>query len=168
LLQAYHVLTTYLVPDARLALLGPARLEDYHTALQTFASELNLYRAKITGWLTPEQLAAYYSRADVFVTMSEHEGFCVPLLEAMSFDVPVVARAFGAIPDTLGDAGLLLPAEEDPFLAAEALAELLASDGLRAELIRRGRRRLAAFDVETANATFLDHLRDVTDGSRSG
>ncbi len=166
LVQAYHVLTTYLRPDAHLALLGPARLEAYHEALQTFASELNLYQAKMTGWLTPEQLAAYYTKADVFVTMSEHEGFCVPLLEAMSFDVPVVARAFGAIPDTMGDAGLLLPPDEDPVLAAEALAELLASERLRAELTRRGRQRLAAFDVEKANATFLDHVLDVTDGSR--
>ncbi len=114
LLQAYHVLTTYLRPDAHLALLGPARLEAYHKALQTFSSELNLNQAKMTGWLTPEQLAAYYAKADLFVTMSEHEGFCVPLLEAMAFDVPVVARAFGAIPDTMGDAGLLLPPGEDP------------------------------------------------------
>lgn len=166
LLQAYHVLSTYLRPDAHLALLGPARLATYHKALQTFSSELNLFRARITGWLTPEQLAAYYSRAAVFVTMSEHEGFCVPLLEAMSFDVPVVARAFGALPDTMGDAGLLLPAEEDPLLVAEVLAELMESDGLRAELTRRGRKRLAAFDVETANATFLGHIRDVTDRSR--
>jgi len=166
LLAAYHVLTTYLRPDAHLALLGPARLEAYHHALQTFSSELNLSGATITGWLAPEQLAAYYSKADVFVTMSEHEGFCVPLLEAMSFDVPVVARAFGAIPDTMGNAGLLLPPEEDPVLVAEALAEMLESDGLRKELIRRGQQRLPAFDLETANATFLDHVRDVTDGSR--
>jgi len=166
LLQTYHVLTTYLRPDAHLALVGPARLEAYHKALQTFSSELNLYQAKMTGWLTPEQLAAYYTKANVFITMSEHEGFCVPLLEAMSFDVPVVARAFGAIPDTMGDAGLLLPPDEDPVLAAEALAEALASDGLRAELTRRGRQRLGAFDVETANATFLDHVLDLTDGSR--
>ena len=111
LLQAYHVLTTYLMPDAHLVLLGPARLERYHRGLQTLAAELNLHRAQITGWLTREQLAAYYRRADVFATMSEHEGVCVPLLEAMSFDVPVVARAYGAIPETMGDAGLLLPPE---------------------------------------------------------
>ena len=166
LLQAYHVLTTYLRPGAHLALLGPARLETYHRALETFVSELNLFNAKLTGWLTLEQLAAYYSRAAVFVTMSEHEGFCVPLLEAMSFDIPVVARACGAIPDTMGDAGLLLPSEENPLLVAEVLAELLESDGLRTELTRRGRQRLTAFDVETANATFLDHIVDVTDGSR--
>jgi L-malate glycosyltransferase len=163
LLQAYHVLITYIVPDAHLVLLGPARLERYHRALQTLAGELNLHRAQIPGWLTRQQLAAYYRRADVFATMSEHEGVCVPLLEAMSFDVPVVARAYGAIPETMGDTGLLLPPEEDPFLVAEALAELLTADRLRAELIRRGRERLTQFDVDTARATFLGHLVDLVE-----
>ena len=165
LLQAYHVLTTYLVPDAHLVLLGPGRLERYQRALQTLALQLNLHRARIPGWVTPEQLAAHYRRADVFVTMSEHEGVCVPLLEAMSFNVPVVARSFGAIPETMGDAGLLLPADEDPFLAAEAIAEVLTSEELRSKLIARGRSRLQSFDIETARATFLGHLLQVADRS---
>jgi L-malate glycosyltransferase len=166
LVEAYHVLTTYLLPEVHLVLLGPARLESYQRALETLTLDLNLHRAQITGWLTRERLAAYYRRADAFVTMSEHEGFCVPLLEAMSFEVPIVARAFGAIPETLGDAGLLLPPEEDPLLVAEAMAELLTSETLRAEFARRGRQRLTAFDVEAANATFLQHLLHVTNGSR--
>lgn len=165
LLQAYHVLTTYLMPNAHLALAGPARIDAYHDALQTYVSELNLDRAKITGWLTREQLVAYYRRADVFVTASEHEGFCVPLLEAMSFDVPVMARAFGAIPETMGDAGLLLPPDADPFLMAEAIAELVTTNGLRNDLVQRGRRRLAEYSVDRANATLLGHLLDVADRS---
>ena len=161
LLQAYHVLTTYLEPDAHLVLLGPGRLEPYLSGLRTLAAELNLDRAQIPGWLTTEQLVAYYRRADVFATMSEHEGVCVPLLEAMSFEVPVVARAYGAIPETMGDAGLLLPPDEGPFLVAEALAEVLASGALRAELVRRGRRRLKDIGVDAARATFLGHLLDL-------
>ena len=163
LLQAYHVLTTYLMPNAHLVLLGPARLERYHGALQTLTRELNLHHAHIPGWLTREKLAAYYRRADVFATMSEHEGVCVPLLEAMSFDVPVVARAFGAIPETMADAGLLLPAEDDPALVAEALFELMTSDPLRADLIRRGRQRLTAFSVDAARAMFVQHLVDLVE-----
>jgi glycosyltransferase involved in cell wall biosynthesis len=165
LLEAYHVLTTYLMPNAHLALAGPARLDAYQDAVCTFVSELNLHRARITGWLTCEQLAAFYRRADVFVTASEHEGFCVPLLEAMSFDVPVIARAFGAIPETMGDAGLLLPADEDPLLMAEAIAELVTPGEHRSELVQRGRRRLTEFAVDRANATFLGHLLDVAERS---
>lgn len=161
LLQAYHVLTTYLLPDAHLVLLGPGRLERYRRALITLAAEMNLHRARIPGWLTVEQLAAYYRRADVFATMSEHEGVCVPLLEAMSFDVPVVARAFGAIPETMGGAGLLLPAEDDPVLCAEAIEEILTDHDLRKRLATRGRQRVNDFSVNAAHATFLGHLASV-------
>jgi L-malate glycosyltransferase len=161
LLQAYHVLVTYLLPEARLVLLGPARLARYHQALVTLAAELNLHRAGIPGWLSAEQLAAYYRQADVFTTMSEHEGVCVPILEAMTFDLPVVARAFGAIPETMGGAGLLLPGEDDPVLVAEALAELLTVAPLRAEVVGRARRRLEGIDVGEAHATFLRHLAEV-------
>jgi L-malate glycosyltransferase len=163
LLQAYHLLATYLIPDAHLVLLGPGRNASYQRALQTLAAELNLHRARFPGWLTAAQLAAHYRKAAVFATMSEHEGVCVPLLEAMSFDVPVVARAYGAVPETMGDAGLLLPARDDPFLVAEALAEVITSQPLRAELIRRGRERLTHFDADTARATFLGHLVDLVD-----
>ena len=161
LLQAYHVLTTYLCPDAHLVLLGPARLEPYHRALTVLRRELNLHRAQIPGWLTTAQLAAHYQAADVFATMSEHEGVCVPLLEAMSFDLPVIARTYGAIAETAGDAALLLPGGDDPVLVAEALAELLSDQPLRAELIRRGRRRLGSFEVSQAHAAFLGHLASV-------
>jgi glycosyltransferase involved in cell wall biosynthesis len=165
LLQAYHVLTTYLQPQAHLVLLGPARNERYHHALHALAKQLNLNRAQIPGWVTREQLAAHYRHADVFTTMSEHEGVCVPLLEAMSFDVPIVARRFGAIPETMGDAGLLLPADDDPVLIAEAIAEMLTPNGLRSTFIQRGRERLAGFDVDRARATFLGHLLQVVDRS---
>jgi L-malate glycosyltransferase len=163
LLQAYHVLTTYLLPEAHLVLLGPARNERYHRALTTLVAEMNLHRTRIPGWVTSEQLAAYYRQAAVFATMSEHEGVCVPILEAMSFDLPVVARAFGAIPETMGAAGLLLPPEDDPFLIAEALAEIVTSEELRSDLIRRGRERLTHFGIDIAQATFLRHLLELAD-----
>jgi glycosyltransferase involved in cell wall biosynthesis len=93
--------------------------------------------------------------------MSEHEGVCVPLLEAMSFDVPVIARAYGAIPETMGRAGVLLPAEDKPLLVAEAMAELLDSDTLRRDLVTRGRERLEHFSLETAQSAFLANLASV-------
>lgn len=159
-LQAYHILSTYLVPDAHLALVGKGRCDRYERAIQTLAKELTLRHARITGWVTAEQLAAYYRNAAVFVTMSEHEGVCVPLLEAMSFDVPVVARAFGAVPETMGGAGVLLPAEDDPMLVAEAVAEVITNETLRSELLPRGRARVAHVNAQTAYATFLGHLVD--------
>ncbi|MGH9156663.1 MAG: glycosyltransferase family 4 protein [Acidimicrobiales bacterium] len=160
LLKAYHLLVTYSVPEAHLVLVGAGRLPRYRQALQLFAQELNL-RAWIAGSVTPAQLAAFYRRADVFVTASEHEGFCVPLVEAMACGVPVIARSHGAIPETLGGAGLLLPPGDDPVLMAEAMATAVTEPALRQDLVARGHRRLAAFDPDEARATVLGHLLDV-------
>jgi L-malate glycosyltransferase len=104
---------------------------------------------------------AYLRRADLFVTATEHEGLCVPLLEAMAFDVPVVARNYAAVPDTLGNAGLLLPRDSGPLLLAEGMVELLSNQPLRSELVSRGRRRLADFDPDAARATFLANIAEV-------
>ncbi len=161
LVEAYHVLVTKLVPEATLILAGYPRLAAFERVFVQLVRELNLPGAWLLGGVTPEELVAAYRGATVFVTASEHEGLCVPLLEAMAFDLPVLARAFTAIPETLGDAGLLLPADSDPLLLAEAMAELCESPALRVELVARGRRRLEAFDPDTARAEFLAALLEV-------
>jgi glycosyltransferase involved in cell wall biosynthesis len=78
-------------------------------------------RFVFTGPVPDEELAVYYRRAAVYVSLSEHEGFCVPLLEAMAADVPVLAYAAGRGPDTLGGAGVQF-APKDLEYAAELLA----------------------------------------------
>jgi glycosyltransferase involved in cell wall biosynthesis len=161
LVQAYHVLASYLVPEAYLYLVGPAWLESYQVAVISLIESLNLRKTGVIGAVSLKELVAYYREADVFVTLSEHEGFCVPLIEAMAFEIPVVARAHAAIPDTLGDAGLLLPSDADPFLVAEAMAEVISNPSLGDELKARGRKRLASFDPEAARAEFLQHLHSV-------
>ncbi|HVE47418.1 MAG TPA: glycosyltransferase [Acidimicrobiales bacterium] len=162
LLEAFYVLTTFLLPGANLVLVGPTRLRRYHHALQHFVRELGLAPSTwLTGYVTTAQLAAFYRRADVFVTASEHEGFCVPLVESMAFGVPVIGRDHAAIPETLGGAGLLLPRDEDPVLMAEAMAAVATDGNLRGDLIERGRRRLERFDSERASARMLGHVLSV-------
>ena len=161
LLAAYHVLATYILPEAHIAFVGPRRLPGYGLAVERFARELNLKRVRFYGWVRNEDLAALYRKADVVVTTSEHEGFCVPLLEAMGFEVPVIARAFAAIPDTLGDGGLLLPAEDDPLLIAEAMGAVLGDDDVRADLTARGRARLDELDSAAAQTSFLESLLEI-------
>jgi len=160
LLEAYHLLVTYLRPDAHLVLVGPARLPRYLSAVQSQVNELNLDRAWVAGPVTNDALAAFYRRADLFVTASEHEGFCVPLLEAMSFEVPVLARRFAAIPETAAGAALLLDAADGTGVGAEAMAALL--DPGRAQprdlLVTRGRARLEVFDAEAARSAWVDAL----------
>jgi len=161
LLKAFHVLVTYLQPDAHLLLVGMNRLPGYAEALETFRRELNLGAASFRGALQLESWAAHFRRADVFVTASEHEGFLVPLVESFAFGVPTIARAHGAIPETMGDAGILLPPDEDPVLMAEAMAAVLSDRQLAETLVARGRDRLAAFDPEVARAAVLEHLLSV-------
>jgi L-malate glycosyltransferase len=148
LIEAFHILSTYLVPDARLVVVGTPRLEGYALALQTQIAELHLDRVWLTGSVSQPALAAYLRRADLLASASEHEGFCVPLLEAMSFDLPFQARRFGAVPETAGDAGLILDPGDGPEVMAESWCELLANQALRAQLVARGQRRLADFDAE--------------------
>jgi glycosyltransferase involved in cell wall biosynthesis len=162
LVHTVHVLTTYLRGDARLVLVGAARLPGYERILRTAVAELNLGRyVELTGGVTDAELAAWYRRADVFFSASEHEGLGVPLVEAMAFDVPVVARDRAAVPETVGDAALMLPGSGSCVLAAEALHRVLEDESLRAGMIERGRARLAAFDPARRRAAFRDQLLEV-------
>lgn len=161
LLMAFHSLVTHLEPEATLLMVGAARLPQYRSAIETFAAELNLRSARLTGSLEPDALAACFRRADIFFTASEHEGYCVPLVEAMGFGVPVLARSFAAIPGTVGDAGLLLDPDDGPLVAAEALRTLFRDDALRRQLVTRGRRRVSTFDPAPARQRFVDHLSEL-------
>lgn len=160
LIQTHHVLSTYLEPDARLIVVGASRIPVYQRLLERFFEDLGL-SGLFFGALTENQLAACYQASDVYLTMSEHEGFCVPVLEAMQFGVPVVARDFGAISETLGGAGIVLSATDPVSVGAEAVGALLVEDELRRDLIQRGERRLQHFDPRRTTAIFMDHLLEI-------
>ena len=97
-----------------------------------------------TGPVPDDDLAAFYRWSDAYVSLSEHEGFCVPLVEAMAADVPVVAYAAGAVPETLGGAGLLF-APKDLEVAAELLGTVVYDRGVRTGVLEGQRRRLQDF-----------------------
>ena len=161
LLQAFHALVTYLRPDAHLVLAGAKRSAAYLHRFETFVRELNVPNLHVLGPVSDAGLAALYRRADLLVTASSHEGFWVSPVEAMAFDVPIVARACGAIPETVGDAGVLLPPESGSLLFAEAVEAVLSDPALRQRLVAAGRERLPAFDPERARCAFLHHILSV-------
>ncbi len=97
-----------------------------------------------TGPVPDDDLAAFYRWSDVYVSLSEHEGFCVPLVEAMAADVPIVAYAAGAVPETLGGAGLLF-APKDLEVAAELLGSVVYDREVRERVLEGQRRRLQDF-----------------------
>jgi glycosyltransferase involved in cell wall biosynthesis len=118
----------------------------YYSMIRALMADYRLLHDRFifTGPIPDEELAIYYRHAAVYVSLSEHEGFCVPLVEAMAADVPVLAFAAAAVPDTLGGAGVQF-APKDLEVAAELLGELAFNDDLRANVIAGQRRRLADF-----------------------
>jgi len=97
-----------------------------------------------TGPVSDDELAVYYRHAAVYVSLSEHEGFCAPLVEAMAADVPVLAYGAAAVPETLGGAGIQF-APKDLEYAAELAGALAFDDALRHQVIAGQRKRLADF-----------------------
>jgi glycosyltransferase involved in cell wall biosynthesis len=145
-------------PEARLRLVGPSTTESYAEAVVAFAAELGLADAVERGeHLTQGELAAWYVDADLFVCLSDHEGFCIPLLEAMHFDLPIVAFAAGAVPETLGEAGVLLDTKR-PSVVAAAIDRLRTDTELASRLAAAGRGRLEAFAMSTTRARFVEVL----------
>ncbi len=152
-IKAFYFYKRLINPRARLFIVGSTVVGEYRAWLERFARELGLDPHVIfPGHVSDADLAGYYACADVFVTMSEHEGFCVPILEAMAASVPVLGFDATAIPITMGDAGILLKRKRYD-VAAETLSQMISHVQLRKNLIKRGHERLSDFSPEkTASA----------------
>jgi glycosyltransferase involved in cell wall biosynthesis len=130
-------------PSARLHLVGGTSSFEYSKAVQDFAHDLGLSAAvRLPGEVSDAALAAYFSAADAYLSLSAHEGFGVPLVEAMVAAVPVVTRPAGAVSDTVADAALVLAAA-DPSYVAAALHRVCTDERLRSTLTAAGTRRAA-------------------------
>ena len=142
-IRAFALYRRHRAPDARLVLVGEPITAGYAELIARLGEEHAPGAVTIERALTAAELGDRYRSAHAFLCLSEHEGFCIPMLEAFRFGLPVIARPAGAIPETVGDAALLV---EDPDLAvvAELLHLAITDRELRDELRRRGEARLAA------------------------
>jgi len=148
-------------PAARLHLVGGSSSFAYLKALRGFIADLGLVDAvRITGDVSDAALAAYFGAADAYLSLSAHEGFGVPLVEAMAAGVPVVARRVGAVAETVGDAALLLDGT-DPAYVAAALHRVVADASLRRLLTDAGRRRLPAFGLDAVAPQLVEAVASV-------
>ncbi len=151
----------YLSPNIRLIVAGNTRtLPRYFFALRDLAARFLLTGDDLvfTGHIPFEELLSVYRASDLFVSLSQHEGFCLPLIESMAMDLPVLARSVGAVPETLGGAGLLIEKERVDQIAAMA-EQIIGSNTLSAELRTRGRERLELYRRESDPAKLLDLIR---------
>lgn len=152
-------------PGARLVLVGRSICPSYDRALRRYVADLGLADAvHVVGEATQAELAAHYRHADVFVTMSRHEGFCVPVIEAMVHDLPVVARPAGALAETVAGAGVLVPDGGAPAVAA-AVARVLDDAALRAAVTTAGRSRAEDFSLGRTRAAMVAAVRGWVEGA---
>jgi len=153
----------FISPDVRLFLVGkiPDRRK-YADALQALLYELGFtpFEVVLTGHVSHDDLLAYYRTARVFVSMSAHEGFGVPLVESMLMDVPILARGVTAVPGTLAEAGVQFHDETIPEVAEMAFA-LATREDLRANVIAGQRARLEAFAPSRVEGLLKAHLESL-------
>ena len=145
-------------PFARLTLVGGQSAGEYWRALHRLADDLGIADAvTFTDVVSHAELLACYRTADVFLCLSEHEGFNVPVLEAMHFDVPVVAYAAAAVPDTVADGGLLLT-DKSPVVVASAVERLRSDASLRTRLVDAGRKRVERYSLARTGPQMIETL----------
>jgi glycosyltransferase involved in cell wall biosynthesis len=138
--QAYH---RGVNPRSRLVIAGSERsCPRYAALLRLLAKALDLPNVCFEGFVSPAGLAALYARADLFATLSRHEGYCLPLVEAMANNVPVLARHAGGMPEALGEAGLQVD-DLSPAVLGELMGEALHNPAVRAEMLRSQADRMA-------------------------
>ncbi len=133
----------------------------YHATVRALIAEFDMLpeRFLFPGAISDWELAAYYRSASVYLSLSEHEGFCVPLLEAMACDVPVFAYESTAVGETLGGAGVCW-SPKDLEYAAELLGQLAFDPAMRAQVVAGQRERLADF----SEARLVQRLEGVLNG----
>jgi glycosyltransferase involved in cell wall biosynthesis len=161
LIRAFACYQRMFNPESRLLLVGDYRgQERYLTVLQQLTRRLGVSDVVFTGHVEQDELLAYYGLADAFLCLSEHEGFCVPLIEALRFGVPVLAYDAGAVRDTLRGAGLLIRGKQPQEVAG--LIDALVSDGsLRQAVLDTQAKALAAIRATDFGALLRERLAPV-------
>lgn len=148
--------------NSKLFLVGSySGLENYYQRLVDYCDSLGLSSEDVifTGHIKFDEILAYYAIADVFLCMSEHEGFCVPLVEAMCFDVPIIAKNTSAIGYTLGESGVLL-GDNSSLEYAGMINYLMENRSIREDIIDSQRERLKDFSNKFVIELFKNYLND--------
>ena len=155
----YH---KYMNPNSRLFIVGSdSGMEIYADRLKQYVKLLGIQEHVIfTGHIPFSQILAYYKLADVFLCMSDHEGFCVPLIEAMVFNTPILAYRAAAVPETLGYAGIVLE-DRKPVYVAKMIQNVVDNKPLHKTLVALMQKRLDYFSYEKTTKRFEEYLKAI-------
>ena len=161
LIRYFHAYKSLYNPRARLLLAGSyGGFEVYYAQLQSLVARLGVQDVHILGHISNEELTALYDVADLFLCASEHEGFCVPIMEAFYKQVPVVARAATAVPATMDGGGVLYDTT-DPRRVAAIMHAVVSSESVEDEIIARqdaALARLLALDFDRMVIKFVEQV----------
>jgi glycosyltransferase involved in cell wall biosynthesis len=153
-------------PEATLTIVGKPATAAYDAALHRYVADLGLSGAiRFGGHASDAAVAAAYAQADVLVVTSAHEGFCVPVVEAMRIGLPVVAYRQGALPEVLGEAGTFFESR-DPYTLASTIGAVLADAPRRDALAGLAAAQLASLELDTAADRFVALLSELVPPSR--
>lgn len=165
-IKAFSFYQRFINQSSRLFLVGSYGEADlYQASLKAFAESLGAKDVVFTGHVTRAELTAYYRLAHIFLCMSEHEGFCAPLLEAMYFNIPVLAYRSCAVPETMGRAGVVF--DEKRYEEVAELMDVVMTDAVfRKKLLSAQAERLKDFDKAKIGERFIEHIRAVAGALR--
>jgi len=162
LIKAFAYYRNHINSHVRLILAGEFRgFERYYDALQGMISDLALNDVLFTGHIHQDELVACYRSADLFLCMSEHEGFCVPVLEAFHCGIPVIALHAAAVPQTMEGGGLVVTGH-DPDGIAELGALCLEDESFRRRVLDSQDRALKTYLTKDWDHLFFDYLKQVS------
>jgi glycosyltransferase involved in cell wall biosynthesis len=161
IIKTFYYYKRYINPNSRLFLVGSfTGMERYYHYLLQLIKELELDDVFITGHIPFDHILAYYAVADLFICLSEHEGFCVPLLEAMNFQVPIIAYKSSAVGETLGNGGILV-LDKDYQATAELMHIVLNDSKLRHTMIKNQKERLEYFSKSNTENIFKSNMQKI-------
>lgn len=161
-IRAFYHYHKHYNPKSRLFLVGNwGGMEVYYNRLVSYIDKLDLSDDVIfPGHIKFDEILSYYRLADVFVCMSEHEGFCVPLVEAMKFSVPIVAYDTTAVGETLGAGGLLLDNNSPEYVSA-AIHRVVSDDSLKTVILEGQKARLKDFQYEQIRKQIIGIIKRI-------
>lgn len=148
-MQTMHLMNSTFWGNIGLVICGAQRQHNYFQSLLRYRTRCAMVDVHFTGAVSDRELATYMRGASAYLSMSEHEGFCIPPIEAAAMGIPVVIKGAGAIPESIGEGSLMLPPDADAQLAAEALHEVITNPPTRHLLIANGHKRVRELEQQS-------------------
>ncbi|MDD5399885.1 MAG: glycosyltransferase [Sulfurimonas sp.] len=160
LIETIYYLKKLLSLKLKLILVGSTSEQAYFDYLKKLVVSLKLEDSVLfAGKVSQEDLAAYYSAADIYLSLSDHEGFSIPIIEALSYDTLTIAYSTCALPDTLGEQGTI--DFKSPDLVAKYIYDIINDPSLRANILKRQKRHFLKFHQDNLKKNFADFLTAV-------